>query len=86
MPRIGIATDETGDDTPEPEIVIRITVPEVFAGSAMSEVNARGGVITGMESVNHGVVILARVPGSSFESLSKEIASTQGRGTVKRDI
>lgn len=84
MKRVGIGTEEPGDGAPLPEIPIRITVPEEFIGSAIAEVNARRGRITGMEGQGGPMTIKASLSASELDGLRDEIASwTQGQGKAE---
>lgn len=65
---------------------IRVTVPEVYLGVAVAEIQ-RHGLITGM-NFEHGMMLIqASLPADEFANLSLYIASaTQERGKVERDL
>lgn len=66
-------------------MAIRVTVPEVYLGVAVGEIQ-RHGLITGM-NFEHGMMLIqASLPAEEFASLSHYIAlATQERGKVERD-
>jgi translation elongation factor EF-G len=47
---------------PDPDVAIRITVPQELAGWSMGEVTARRGIITGMAAEQENAVIRGRLP------------------------
>jgi translation elongation factor EF-G len=70
----------------EPEVVIRMTVPQEFAGSSMAEFSARRGFITGMDVEHGNAVIRGRLPTSEYNALADVIAAgTRHLGRIERD-
>lgn len=68
-----------------PEVHVRITIPEVFAGSAMAEVQGRAGQIVDLEVRNQMMVIHAILSESHVNTLEKTLSEwTQARSKVDR--
>jgi elongation factor G len=86
MTRIGIGLGEPSDEAPSPEVTVRITVPEEFAGFAMGEVNSRGGRISGIDVREGTVIVQAVLPSSEYDRLNENLASaTLGHGKTERE-
>jgi len=66
------------------EVTIQLVVPEEFAGSSMSELQSRRGLIMDMEVQDGSVSVHASLPISEYEELKKAIfAATSGLGRVE---
>jgi len=93
MPPVLGGLEEHRDPGPDPELTVRITVPEEFTGSAMGLLNSLLGVITGLDvqegETQAGVaprfaVIKGSLPQSEYRTLVEELAqATQARGKVQ---
>jgi hypothetical protein len=72
---------------PDPELVIRMTVPEEFAGWSMGELSAHRGWIKGID-VQHGIaVIRGSVPTTQYEGLADTIAAgTRRLGRIDLEV
>ncbi len=71
----------------EPYVKVEVTVPEIYMGDVIGDLNARRGKIDGMETrsglqVIHGFVPLSEMFGYSTDLRSK----TQGRGTYSMEV
>jgi translation elongation factor EF-G len=79
--RVLNGVNEPNQPQPDPEIPIRIIVPEEFAGHSMSELQSRRGSVTGL-GVESGVTFIrGTIPSSEYDALYTTIAfSTQHRG------
>lgn len=65
----------------EPVMDVAVTVPEVYMGDIMGDMNGRRGRIMGMEALGKNQVIKARVPLAEMYSYAINLkAMTQGRG------
>ena len=66
------------------EITVQLVVPEEFAGSSMSELQSRRGLVTDMEVQDGNVSVRASLPISEYDELKKAIlAATSGLGRVE---
>lgn len=71
----------------EPIMDVSITVPEVYMGDIMGDINGRRGRIMGMESQGKNQVIKAKVPmGEMFTYAINLKAMTQGRGSFTMEF
>lgn len=94
MPFVLDGLEEHEDPGPDPELTIRITVPEEYAGSVMGLLNYRRGVVTGMEvqpgaapnafsQATNSAIIRASLPRSQYGALVEDVVeATLGRGKV----
>ena len=74
--RVLSGLDEPDDSNrPDPEVAIRITVPQEFAGSSMGEITVRRGFITNTDVVGENAVIRGRVPKSKYAALADAFAA-----------
>ena len=87
MVRVLSGLNEPDDpNRPNPEIAIRITVPQEFAGWSMGEIIARRGFITGINGENENAVIQGRLPTSEYRGLADVLAeATQDSGKIEQD-
>jgi elongation factor G len=68
----------------EPIMDVAVTVPEVYMGDIMGDMNGRRGRIMGMEALGKNQVIKAKVPLAEMYSYAISLkAMTQGRGNFK---
>ena len=66
----------------EPIMKLEISVPEVYTGAIIGEMNKRRGMIMGMDPVNNKQVITVLVPQTEVLEFPTELrALSQGRGT-----
>ena len=71
----------------EPIMDVHITVPEVYMGDIMGDINGRRGRIMGMEAHGKNQVIKAKVPmGEMFTYAINLKAMTQGRGSFTMEF
>jgi len=64
----------------EPIFKVEVTVPDTYVGDIVSDINARKGVLEGMEMIPDGQVIRAMVPLSKLFGYATDIRSkSQGR-------
>ena len=71
----------------EPIMDVSITVPEVYMGDIMGDINGRRGRIMGMEAQGKNQVIKAKVPmGEMFTYAINLKAMTQGRGSFTMEF
>ncbi len=87
MVRVLSGINEPDDpNRPDPEIDIRITVAQEFAGWSMGEISARRGFITGIDVEKENTVIRGRLPTSEFKGLADVLAeATQHAGKIEQD-
>lgn len=72
-------------ESPDPELAVRIIVPEEFAGWSMQEFSARRGIITNMEVEQGNSVIRGMLPTSEYLALVDVIATMIPRlGRIER--
>jgi translation elongation factor EF-G len=72
---------------PDPEVPIRVIVPEEFAGLCMSELQSRRGSISALEVQSGVAFIRGSLPSSEYDALDTAIAvSTQHRGKVEHEL
>ena len=65
----------------EPIMKVEITMPEVYLGDVIGDVNSRRGTIEGMEDVGGGKMVKAFVPLAEMFGYATDLRSkTQGRG------
>ena len=83
MTQIGF--HESGENTPSPEVSVKIVVPEEFLGMACDEVITRRGLITGMDKQSELFTICASLPLSELDGLNRMITSDVPHGRVERD-
>ena len=69
----------------DPELRIRVTVPEEFAGFALGQINRHLGLITYVDFQHGCAMIQASLATSKFKSLSHEIVSFTIKGQVEHD-
>jgi len=68
----------------EPIYEIEVTVPDIYMGDIMGDINSRRGRIMGMEAIGSRQVIKAHVPFSELQTYVTNLRSlTQGRGMFK---
>ena len=73
-------------DEPNAELIIRMTVPEEFAGLSMGELNSRRGCIKGMDVQHGNVVIRGSVPTKEYDALADAISvATKRLGRIERE-
>lgn len=72
-------------DSPDPDIPIRITVPEEYTRFALGQINRHNGIIKFMDAQHGYQVIQATLPASQFDSLSYAIQSFTEKGKVEYD-
>ena len=71
----------------EPVMDVAVTVPEVYMGDIMGDMNGRRGTIMGMEALGKNQVIKARVPLAEMYSYAINLkAMTQGRGNFTMEF
>jgi len=71
----------------EPVMDVAVTVPEVYMGDIMGDMNGRRGRIMGMEALGKNQVIKARVPLAEMYSYAINLkAMTQGRGNFTMEF
>ncbi len=71
----------------EPVMDVAVTVPEVYMGDIMGDMNGRRGRIIGMEALGKNQVIKARVPLAEMYSYAINLkAMTQGRGNFTMEF
>ena len=74
--RVLSGLDESDDSNgPDPEVAIRITVPQEFAGWSMGEITVRRGFITDMDAGGENAVIRGRLPKSKYAALADALAA-----------
>jgi hypothetical protein len=71
------------DETPESSVSFTVTVPEVFTGSCIGQVNHHRGRIEAIEHSDELMVIHGDIPANQFASLTVEIEQvTDGTGKI----
>jgi len=71
---------------PDPEVLIKIIVPQEFVGATVGRLNECDGVVTSMELQEPNMLIRGSLPGSQLDLLAEDISSfTLGRGKAERD-
>jgi len=85
--RVLNGVSEPNPPQPDTEILIRVIVPEEFAGLSMSELQSRRGSVTGLEVKSGLTLIRGTLPRSEYDALYAAIAfSTQQRGKVEHEL
>ena len=65
----------------EPIMKVEVTMPEEYMGDVIGDLNARRGMVQGMDDVGNGKIVKALVPLSEMFGYSTTLRSaTQGRG------
>jgi len=87
MARVLSGVGEPSQPEPDPEVAIRMTIPEEFGGISMGELNSRRGCVLGMDSQPGRVILIrASLPASEYMGLEDTIAEwTQNRGRVEHE-
>jgi elongation factor G len=71
----------------EPIMNVEITVPEIYSGDIMGNLNGRRGRIQGMDPKGGSTVIKAQVPLAEMLTYASDLTSmTQGRGTYSMEF
>lgn len=84
MARVLSGVSEPNQPEPDPELPIRVIVPEEFAGLAMSELQSRRGCVTGLDVQSGVAFIRGSLPSSEYDAFDTAITvSTQHRGRVE---
>ncbi len=82
-----LAVHEAGPVLFEPIMTVRITVPDVYMGDVMSDLNTRRGRVQGTEVERGNTTIVALVPMSEMTRYTTQIRSiTGGRGQFSMDF
>jgi translation elongation factor EF-G len=72
---------------PDPEVPVRVIVPQEFAGFSMSELASRRGSVVRLEVQSGVAFIRGTLPSSEYDALETAIAlSTQHRGKVEHEL
>jgi translation elongation factor EF-G len=83
---LGGVNEPDEPNRPDAELIIRMTVPEEFAGWSMGELNSRRGCIIGMDVQHGNVVIRGSVPTTEYQALADAIAvATKRLGRIERE-
>ncbi|HEY6271966.1 MAG TPA: elongation factor G [Terriglobales bacterium] len=70
----------------EPIMNVEITVPEIYAGDIMGNLNGRRGRVQGMDSKGGSTVVKAQAPLAEMLSYASDLTSmTQGRGSYSME-
>jgi translation elongation factor EF-G len=85
--RVLSGVSEPNQPEPDPELPIRVIVPEEFAGLSMSELQSRRGSVIGLEVQSSTAFIRGTLPSSEYDAFDTAISvSTQHRGKVEHEL
>ena len=83
----GVSEPNQPEPEPDPELLIRVIVPEEFAGLSMGELQSRRGCVTGLDVQSGVVFIRGSLPSSEYAAFHTAITvSTQHRGRVEHEL